>query len=76
MAPTGKYYDYYFESKEYKGPGENSFTDLALGFGLGGKFVAKQGFFLDLSTGLGRNLFTAKSPTLVGQFNVNFGQRF
>ena len=56
------------ETKEY--------TDLALGFGLGGKFVAKQGFFLDLSAGIGRNLFSSNSPTIIGQFGVNLGYRF
>jgi hypothetical protein len=55
---------------------EKTYTDFALGFGLGGKFVSKQGFFLDLSTGIGRNLFSEDSPTIVGQFNVNLGFRF
>lgn len=54
----------------------DNYTDLALGFGLGGKFVAKQGFFLDLSAGIGRNLLDDNSPTIVGQFNVNLGFRF
>lgn len=53
-----------------------NYTDFALGFGLGGKFVSKQGFFLDLSTGIGRNLLSNDSPTIVGQFNVNLGFRF
>ena len=55
---------------------EKDYTDFALGFGLGGKFVSKQGFFLDLSTGIGRNLFSDDSPVVVGQFNVNLGFRF
>lgn len=53
-----------------------NYTDFALGFGLGGKFVSKQGFFLDLGTGIGRNLFNDDAPTIVGQFNVNLGFRF
>ena len=57
-------------------PEGTKYTDFALGFGLGGKFVSKQGFFLDLSTGIGRNLFSDVSPTIVGQFNVNLGFRF
>lgn len=60
----------------YSEPAEEKYTDLALGFGLGGKFVAKQGFFVDLSTGIGRNLFSANSPTIIGQFNANLGFRF
>lgn len=53
-----------------------NYTDVALGFGLGGKFVAKQGFVFDLSTGIGRNLFSSDSPTIVGQLNANLGYRF
>jgi len=52
------------------------YTDLALGFGLGGKFVAKQGFVFDLSAGIGRNLFSSVSPTIVGQLSANLGYRF
>lgn len=55
---------------------EKDYTDFALGFGLGGKFVGKQGFFLDLSSGIGRNLFSDDSPVVVGQFNLNLGFRF
>jgi len=53
-----------------------NYTDFALGFGLGGKFVAKQGFVFDLSAGIGRNLFSSNSPTIVGQLNANLGYRF
>lgn len=55
---------------------DQKYTDFALGFGVGGKFVSSGGFFLDLSTGIGRNLFNDDSPTIVGQFNVNLGFRF
>lgn len=55
---------------------KENYTDFALGFGLGGKFVAKQGFFIDLNTGIGRNLFSKNSPTIIGQFNANIGFRF
>ncbi len=55
---------------------EERYTDLALGFGVGGKFISRQGFFLDLGMGIGRNLFSSNSPTIVGQFNFNLGFRF
>tara|TARA_R100000935_G_scaffold54108_1_gene82581 strand:+ start:229 stop:819 length:591 start_codon:yes stop_codon:yes gene_type:complete len=79
MISSGKYKvttesfvnDNFFYSTE-----EKDYTDFALGFGLGGKFVSKQGFFLDLSTGIGRNLFSNDSPVVVGQFNANLGFRF
>lgn len=53
-----------------------NYTDFAVGFGLGGKFVSPGGFLLDLNAGIGRNLLSENSPTVVGQFNVNLGFRF
>ncbi|GAB2770061.1 hypothetical protein [Salinimicrobium soli] len=55
---------------------ELDYTDFALGFGVGGKFVAKQGFLIDVSFGLGRNLFNKNSPDLVILPAVNVGYRF
>lgn len=55
---------------------ETGYTDFALGLGLGGKFVARQGFLIDVSFGLGRNLFNNDSPVLVVQTAVNVGYRF
>ncbi len=55
---------------------EEDYTDLALGFGGGYKFMAKQGFFADVGAGVGRNLFSNNSPTIVAQFTVNIGFRF
>ncbi|WP_026838589.1 hypothetical protein [Gillisia sp. JM1] len=79
MVSSGKYSEYndtFVDGIYYSNREEKDYTDLALGFGLGGKFVSKQGFFLDLSTGIGRNLFSEDSPVVVGQFNVNLGFRF
>lgn len=77
MLSTGEYYE---ESYDYEAGTssrtDKEYTDLALGFGLGYKWVSKQGFFLDLSTGIGRNLLNSDSPIIVGQFNVNLGKRF
>lgn len=55
---------------------EEDYTDLALGFGGGYKFMARQGFFADVGAGVGRNLFSNNSPTIVAQFTVNLGFRF
>lgn len=52
------------------------YTDVALGVGVGGKFVAKQGFLIDVSFGLGRNLFDKYSPDIVLLPSVNIGYRF
>lgn len=70
---TNSYYDdntfeYIYETENY--------TDFAIGFGLGGKFVSQGGFLLDLNAGIGRNLLSDDSPTIVGQFMVNLGYRF
>ena len=76
MISTGEYSRDIYQPDGFWESEKTEYTDLALGFGLGGKFVAKQGFFLDLSTGIGRNLLNSDSPTIVGQFNVNLGMRF
>ncbi|MBW1298749.1 hypothetical protein [Aquimarina litoralis] len=52
------------------------FTDFALGFGVGGKFVTKNGFFLDIGFGIGRNLFSDKSPEIIVRPNLYLGYRF
>jgi len=52
------------------------FTDFALGFAVGGKFVSKNGFVIDLDFGLGRNLFSDKSPEIVVRPNLYIGYRF
>lgn len=52
------------------------YTDIAAGIGAGGKFVAKQGFLIDVSFGIGRNLFDKNSPDIVLLPSVNVGYRF
>ncbi|WP_324719145.1 hypothetical protein [Salinimicrobium sp. HB62] len=52
------------------------YTDIAVGIGVGGKFVAKQGFLIDVSFGIGRNLFDKNSPDIVLLPSVNLGYRF
>ena len=52
------------------------FTDFALGVGVGGKFVSKQGFLVDVSFGLGRNLFHRDSPDIVIVPSISAGYRF
>lgn len=52
------------------------YTDIAIGVGVGGKYVAKEGFLIDVSFGLGRNLFDKNSPDIVLLPSVNLGYRF
>lgn len=77
MVSNGDYEVEFYDSDGYYTSSESkSYTDFALGFGIGVKLVAKQGFFLDVSSGIGRNLLSENSPTIVGQLNVNLGMRF
>lgn len=80
MASSGKYDNddgYYNEiTGIYYEEGEQEYFDVALGFGVGGKFVSKDGFFTDISIGLGRNFFNSESPEIVGLLNVDLGFRF
>ncbi len=76
MISSGEYDKDVLQSDGWYEYETENYTDFALGFGLGGKFVSQQGFFLDLGAGIGRNLFSNNSPTIVGQFNVNLGFRF
>lgn len=76
MISTGENEDEYYSPDGSFQTETEKYTDLALGFGLGGKFVATQGFFVDLNAGIGRNLFSSESPTIIGQFGVNLGYRF
>lgn len=59
-------------------PEEKTFTDFALGIGLGGKWVTNSGFVGELSLGVGRNLFNANDSTeeFVGKIGITLGYRF
>lgn len=76
-------YDYnnsilFFES----GLPTESFTELAVGVGIGWKWVSDSGFMIDLGFGIGRNLGIADDkglydlPEVVGRGGLNFGWRF
>lgn len=51
-------------------------THFALGISVGGKFVSKNGFTLDLFAGIGRNLGDATNIEAVGRVGVSLGYRF
>jgi len=53
------------------------YSDFALGVSVGGKFVTKRGFMVEVYGGLGRNLLNADfSPEIVGRGGVSLGYRF
>ena len=79
MINTGKnesdtYYDYNTDTS-YNVEGEK-YTDFALGFGLGSKWVHKRGFVFEINAGIGRNLFSDNSPEVVGRGGITLGYRF
>ena len=52
-----------------------SYTDGALGIAVGSKYVSSGGFIIDIHAGLGRNLFSDKSPSIVPRVGINLGFR-
>lgn len=59
------------ESKKH-----GKYTDSALGLAIGSKYISSGGFIVDIYAGLGRNMFTSKSPVIVPRVGVNLGYRF
>lgn len=51
-------------------------TQFALGISVGGKFVSKNGFTLDLYGGIGRNLGGSPNVEAVGRVGISLGYRF
>ncbi len=52
------------------------YSDGALGMSLGYKYISAGGFTVDIHGGLGRNLFSQDSPTIVPRVGVNIGFQF
>ena len=55
---------------------EDRFTDFALGFGLGSKWIHRNGFVFEINAGVGRNLLSNNSPEVVGRGGITLGYRF
>jgi hypothetical protein len=60
----------------YDQVGGEKFTDFALGFGLGSKWIHRKGFVFEINAGIGRNLFSDYSPEVVGRGGITLGYRF
>ena len=54
----------------------NEYTDGALGIALGSKYISGGGFVIDVYGGLGRNMFTSESRSVVPRVGINLGYRF
>lgn len=79
MISSGKYGGYsgynYDTNSHYTVEGKK-YTDFALGFGLGSKWVHKNGFVFEINAGIGRNLLSDYSPEIVGRGGITLGYRF
>lgn len=55
-----------------------TYTDLAMGIGIGGKWVSKRGVLLELNVGFGRQLFhgSERSTEFIGKGGITVGYRF
>jgi hypothetical protein len=77
-----------FKTRKYTYVGEyyystytdKKFTDLSIGFGLGGKWITRKGILFEVSTGIGRRLFNDYSGyeavQVVGRGGIGIGYRF
>lgn len=52
------------------------YTDGALGIAVGSKYVSSGGFVIDVHGGLGRNMFSSDSRSIVPRVGINLGYRF
>jgi hypothetical protein len=52
------------------------YNDGAIGLAIGYKYVSPGGFTVDIHGGLGRNMFSDDSPTIVPRIGVNIGFQF
>ncbi len=52
------------------------YTDGALGIAVGSKYISSGGFVVDVYGGLGRNMFSSNSRSIVPRVGLNLGYRF
>jgi len=55
---------------------KKDYNDIALGAAVGYKLYFKESFVIDLTVGIGRNLFNSDSPSTVSRLGLNLGYRF
>lgn len=82
VRPEYNYYVYNPATSSYvNNITSDSYTNFAVGFGLGGKWVSKKGFVFEIGAGVGRNLNNSNKNdfydiTFVGRGGITFGYRF
>ncbi|MCC7520597.1 MAG: DUF3575 domain-containing protein [Flavobacteriaceae bacterium] len=62
-------------SYDYDDYVEDQYTDVALGIGIGGKFITKSNFIGLINIGIARNLGN-NSPEITGKGGISIGYRF
>lgn len=62
--------------ENYYGNDDKNYVDLALGVGVGGKFIAKDQFVGTVSLGIGRNLGSEEHEQIVVKGGISLGYRF
>lgn len=55
---------------------KKDYNDVALGAAVGYKLYFKESFVIDLTVGIGKNLFNSDSPSTVSRLGLNLGYRF
>lgn len=55
---------------------KKDYNDIALGAAVGYKLYFKESFVIDLTVGIGKNLFNSDSPSTVSRLGLNLGYRF
>lgn len=73
---NGSYSEYDSVNGVYYDVQGTKFTDFALGFGFGSKWVHRSGLVFEINAGIGRNLFDDNSPEVVGRGGITLGYRF
>jgi hypothetical protein len=82
--PDYQYYNYSYDpvnSYYYSTQKGEKYTDFALGFGIGSKWITKKGVIFELNAGFGRNLLNADKNDFyghefVGRGGLSVGYRF
>lgn len=72
----GELFFAYNQGDEENGATVTDYSDGALGLAVGYKYISPGGFTVDVHGGLGRNLFSKDSPTIVPRIGVNIGFQF
>jgi hypothetical protein len=73
---NGGYREYDYVNNVYYDVKGVDFSDLAVGFSLGAKWIHRKNFIFEINGGIGRNLLNQNSPEVVGRGGISLGYRF